>query len=266
MKATAALFTTVLTAFLGIFVLLSCTREDPFVLDEDDVRSYAEARCFAELECCGTLADPECTESLVSTIMGVGNAVGAELTYSEVCMEELLAYGQNIGCDQEAAGSPVCLLGVGRGAHGDECEDMDDGIGFYMMTCRDGLRCSSGRCVDAIFDGTQPAGFGENCSVYISCGTGLYCTSDLRCEEKIPQGEACAEGQVCESGFYCGGDLESGQGTCTERLGPEEPCDPRYRLQCAFIDSTQGGDRGLLRCIDGICAFYEGSPLCEGML
>jgi len=256
----------VLTAFFGFSTILSCVVEDPFVLDEEDVRAYAEARCAAQLECCGALEKPDCVESLTSTVMGLGSVVGAEMTYFETCMEGLLAYADEIECDREAVGSPACLLGVGRGNHGDECENVDDGIAFYMTTCRDGLRCSFGRCVDAIFDGTQPAGLGENCSVYISCETGLFCGVDSACREMILEGEMCAEGQVCERGFYCGGDLESGEGICTERLGPGEPCDPRYRLQCAFVDSSEDGERGLLRCIDGICAFYEGSPLCEGML
>ncbi|MEX1364651.1 MAG: hypothetical protein AB1Z98_16105 [Nannocystaceae bacterium] len=237
----------------------SCANEEPYVLDEEDARVYAEARCAAELECCGISATPDCVESTVSMMVNAEGLLGDELTYSKRCMEDLLDYSTRIVCDHRATGSPGCLLAVGRGAHGDECQEHND-LGFAITSCRDGLTCSVGRCVDAVFDGTQPAGIGENCSPFIRCQTGSYCAADSTCQPQVPAGESCEEGQRCENGFYCNGYLD-GVGGCEQRLAVGASCDPRYEYACGF-SPTDDGSSLLTFCVDGICEF-PGFPLCE---
>ncbi|MEX1364652.1 MAG: hypothetical protein AB1Z98_16110 [Nannocystaceae bacterium] len=239
----------------------SCAGEDPYVLDEEDARTYAEARCAARMECCGIAIAPDCVASTVAMMVNAQDILDTELTYSRECMQELLDYVPKISCDFELADSPACRLAVGRGTHGDECEEeLDDGVGFYIASCRDGLTCYVGRCIDYPLDGTQPAGIGENCSPFISCQTGSYCASDSTCQPKVPAGEICEEGQLCETGFYCNGYLD-GVGTCEERLAAGASCDSRYENACGR-NPTEDGSIRLTFCVDGVCQFL-GPPLCE---
>lgn len=249
-------------AFLVLVIAaLSCRVEEVYRLSEEDIRAYAEARCAAELECCGVPADPDCVESLVSMTLKAETMLDAKLTFSRACMEDLLVYAANIGCDRRAEDSPKCRLSVGQGAEGAECRVADDGIGFYMTTCANGLQCYAGRCVDEAFSATQDAVLGEDCSAFLACATDFYCGSDSTCQLRPAAGDACTTGQKCEFSFYCNGYLD-GEGSCEEQLGLGDSCDPRYEGPCGFSPNPDNDNLSArLFCIEGVCAFL-GSPVC----
>lgn len=248
------------SALAALFLVSACRTESPYALDEEDVHRYATARCAAVLECCGAPAEPDCAESLADMILDAESLLGVELSFSETCMTDLVAYSQSIGCDRDATGSPECRLAVGGGDYGEECEEFDDGLAFYITTCRDGLQCHAGRCVDQIFDNTQPAQLGENCSPFTLCDQNLYCDPNSKCSEAIRAGEECTEQQVCERGHYCHGYLE-GRGSCEENLGLGDECDPKYEDACGYDFDVDGSLR-LTHCAEGACSFF-GSPVCE---
>lgn len=248
--------------FVLVVGALSCRADEVYRISEEEIRDYAAARCAAQLECCGVPADPDCEEALVSMTLDAEAMLDTKLTFSKECMDDLLAYAGNIGCDRRAEDSPRCRLAVGQGADGAECSTVDDGIGFFMTTCANGLQCYAGRCVDEEFTATNDAVLGENCSAFQSCSADFYCGSDGKCRQRPAVGETCARYEVCVIGSYCHGYLD-GEGTCEEQLEVNDACDSRYEEPCGFSPDPDNDNLSRrLSCINGVCVF-PGSPLCE---
>lgn len=249
-----------LAVMLGALALLSCSDEARYRPGEAEVRLYAEARCAAKLQCCGSAASPDCAASLTDSVVNAEAILDTEIEFSESCMNELLDYAERIQCDAGAEGSPSCRLGVGQGTYGDECEFIDDNLGFYITKCREGLTCHAGRCVDELLDGTQPANEGEICSDFVGCRSEYYCNTESRCEERLPTGESCTAAGQCEAGSYCHGYLADA-GTCVVQATAGDPCDEQYDRSCGYV-TLEDHSTSLTFCIDGICRL-PGSPLCE---
>lgn len=243
-------------AALAALCLLGCRPE--FEPSESDVLPFAAELCRATSECCEPPGET-CEQDVVDRVLSWERDVGAKLTYSKTCFDEVVAWSKQLGCERslELQG-PGCDVAHGEGSIGDECEFFGE-IGLFGTTCADGLQCLGGRCVNSPFDATHAAGEGENCGVFTPCEDGFFCAGDETCRRRVGPGESCTEAAACTSPaqMFCDGH-EDGAGTCTQKSGLDESCDGDE--SCAFHCDDAGACEQL-RCTDGRCA-RRGPAVC----
>lgn len=244
----------------GTILLLAaaCHDEPAYEISEAEAQRYAELRCRATEQCCG---EPEagCVERWRTTVLDWRDAGEGDLTFSEQCMADALAWMETLACEEETA--PPCKLASGSLRLGDACVNFGD-LGVYGTDCAEGFQCS-GVCVDdpLVTSQAPPGGFCDG--VAWTCEPEYYCSDEAICEPQVGLGQPCWDTLECLllASNYCAGVQSDAPGRCMPRLELGAAC-VAGEDECGSV--CDGSSCIRLECIDGTCAVpVRGPAVCQ---
>lgn len=238
------------------FVACNCDQKVATPVPEDAAGRYAEVVCDAAARC-GCIDEAfdgdldQCLHERVERFEAIQAWPGVE--FDPECFEEVLAWLEASECagveEWRDAFPPTArrcrvfrgTLDAGRKCApalyelGGDVQGLDpDSGGLTGGPCRIGTHCYAGQCVSVSSQPTASEGEPCNLALGVRCigEEGYYCSTEGICRNRAAVGEPCDTPWGCE-GFgittYCSG-LSVGSevaGTCTSKIEPGQPCDPR---------------------------------------
>lgn len=254
------------TLILGI---ASCTARTQSLSEAGQELAVRLCAIQDQCGCSSNVLIPDCEESVEREFEeNEREALSAGLVYDESCMEDFLERVDALGSCGTTFGAPAreCFVYGADAEVGEPCGIFD---GFPLMSsCRLGLSCIDGACMDFLNRPRLPEGAicSEDQSLRPTgdlgdCDEGLQCDSietrtciPVPVIPRAPLGEACTIWFGCVDDNICrpqGNDSQPSEerpGVCVERTPPGEPCTLVY--ECDRI------------CEDGVCQVTP-PALCE---
>ncbi len=223
---------------LDAYAGLSCD----YVNESDVVSACANAmqgtvpvggECVSQIECADNLATTYCAST--GTCPGQCAARGGP---GATCSDDVGCL-LTLACDSD---SSTCKT---RLKSGDACSETGGtGVCGGLTSCEPDPSTGAASCV-TLGSGTAALAEGQTCGGSGPCATDLICTmapgdggaSSYTCQKRAASGGPChfALGNPCPDAEYCPvplAEASTGSGTCTPRLGLNQPCDDTILLQC----------------------------------